>query len=118
MTEIDMDIDIPFILDNGMQFNDITSRQIGTLRSIDENRFDHDNISDKNIENLETLRALKLINKFSILTPSGNTAIKFANALGGSKERRRAATIDDVKIDENDIYKGDYVNRIKHPWET
>ena len=98
---------ISTMLDNGIDFNELTSRQIGTLRGIAANRVDYADASEERVEMLETLHIMGLIDPSRGVTPSGVKAVELADILGGSKERRRAATRDEVEIDEADIYVDD-----------
>lgn len=98
--------DISTKLGNGIDFNELTSRHIGTLRAVAGDRVDYEN--EKMIEMLETLQILGLVDDTQRLTPSGTQAIELAETLGGSKERRRAAAREDVKVDVEDLYDDDY----------
>ena len=98
------------VLENGMDFNDLTSRHIGTLRAIQQNRVDINDVSERMEEMIETLVVMGLITSDLDLTPSGSQVITLADTLGGSRERRRAATKDDVKINDDDVYLDDYAS--------
>ena len=98
------------VLENGIDFNELTSRHIGTLRAIRDKRVDINDVSERMYEMIETLQVMGLISDDLSLTQSGEQALKLADTLGGSKERRRAATKDDVEIDMTDIYDDDYSN--------
>ena len=98
------------VLENGIDFNDLTSRHIGTLRAISQNRVDINDVSERMEEMIETLVTMGFITSELSLTPSGEQVIQLADVLGGSKERRRAATKDDVKINDDDVYLDDYAS--------
>ena len=97
-------------LDNGTDFNDLSSRHIGTLRAIANGRLDFENASERMIEMLEELQMTGFITSDIQLTSSATKAIELAELLGGSKERRRAASMGDVEISDDDIYIDDYAN--------
>jgi hypothetical protein len=103
---------ISTLLDNGIDFNDLTSRQIGTLRAIADNRVDYTDASEEKLEMLETLQIIGLVDHSQQVTPSGRKAVALANVLGGSKERRRAAAREDVELDEADIYVDNYTTSV------
>ena len=96
------------VLENGMDFNELSSRHIGTLRAVNDGRVDINDVSERMYEMIETLIVMGLISDDLSLTPSGQQALGLADTLGGSKERRRAATKDTVDIDDEDVYADDY----------
>lgn len=95
-------------LENGLDFNELSSIHIGTLRALSDNRVDFENASDRMIEMIETLQVMGFVDTQTKLTSSGTKAVELAKLLGGSRDRRRAASMDDVEIDTSDIYDDDY----------
>ena len=95
-------------LDNGMDFNELTSPQIGTLRTVSSDKFDYAEASEKMFDSVGLLQLMGLIDSDVHLTTSGIKAIELASVLGGSKERRRAAIKDTVEVDDSDVYVDGY----------
>lgn len=103
---------ISTIMINGTDFNDLTSKQIGTIRAIVAGRVTYDDISERMLETVEELQLTGLVTKSLELTPTGRQVIDLAAVLGGSKERRRAATLDMVEVNDEDVYVDDYAEPI------
>lgn len=98
-----------------LDFNELTSLQIGTLRAIGSGRFDLDEASDRMMDVTYELQQLNLVTQDYELTSTGEKAIHLAEKLGGSAERRRAASKvaveqedDLVSVDVDDYDDDDY----------
>ena len=102
---------------NGIDFNDLTSKQIGTIRAVDAGRVNYDNISERMLESVEDLQLMGFITNDLELTLVGKEVITLAMAMGGSKERRRAATLDTVEVSDEDVYVDEY-NTSDDPIDT
>ena len=106
-------------LTEDLDFNDLKSLHIAALRAIDEDRMDVYDASDRMMDILYELQSNDLIDDNYQLTELGAKALAMAKSLGGSKERRRAAAMKDVKID--DIYDDDYADNSiddESPYQT
>lgn len=90
-----------------LDFNDLTSIQIGALRAIYDNRLDFDNASERMLDVVSELQNLSLVDDTFELTDLGNKAVQLALQLGGS-ERRQAAARAAAKVQLDDIYDDDY----------
>jgi|AntRauTorcE11897_2_1112592.scaffolds.fasta_scaffold00120_13 hypothetical protein len=96
-----------------LDFNELTSIQIGALRAISAGRLDFDNASDRMMDVIYELQHYNLLDRSMELTVTGNKAVGLADRLGGSAERRRAAsketTPDPEEVDNSDAdYDTDY----------
>ncbi len=95
-----------------LDFNDLTSIQIGALRSIHDNRFDFDTASERMLDVVTELQNLNLVDDIFDLTELGKQAVTIALRLGGS-QRRQAAARAAIKVeldedyDEDDGYSAD-----------
>ena len=95
-----------------LDFNELTSIQIGALRAISDGRLDFENTSDSMDMVLYDLQEYNLLDSEFELTPTGQKAVDLAIKLGGSFERRQAAMAKDLKVDDkediDDVYDDDY----------
>ena len=101
---VSLNNNISTILENGTDFNNLSSKQIGTLRAIADNRVNSETISERMMEAIEDLQIMGFVTRDLKLTVSGSKAVELAAILGGSQERRRAATIDEVEVRDEDVY--------------
>lgn len=98
------------VVEISLDFNDLSSIQIGALRAIHDGRLDFDNASDRMQNVLYDLQDFNLIDDFYELTPTGQKAVKLAMEIGGSERRQaaqRAAKANMLDQDE-DVYDTAY----------
>lgn len=86
----------------------LTSIHIGTLKAIRDDRFDHTGASERMMDVIGELQAYKFVDDRYKVTPSGLEALAVINSMGGGAERRRAAKLKDVKVDDDDIYHDEH----------
>ena len=89
-----------------LDFNDLTSIQIGALRAIHDNRFDFDTASDRMLDVVTELQNLNLVDDIFDLTELGSKAVTIALQLGGS-QRRQAAARAAIKVELDEDYDED-----------
>lgn len=90
----------------GLDFNDLSSIQIGALRAISDGRLDFANASDRMMDIVYELQGLNLVNAAYDLTPTGEKAVGLALTLGGAE--RRAAAFKAQKQQKYDRDVNDY----------
>ena len=87
-----------------LDFNDLTSIQIGALRSLYNKRIDFDTASDRMHDVIFDLQNMNLVDDTYELTDLGVRAVNLALTLGGS-ERRKAAARAAFNADIEQLYK-------------
>jgi hypothetical protein len=86
-------------LTDSLDFDDLTSMEIACLKLLKSGTYDVDSMSDRMFDTLFKLEVDELVYNHKV-TASGEKAINLAFELGGSKERRRAASLKDVDVDK------------------
>lgn len=89
-----------------LDFNDLSSLHIAALKAIKNEKMDFENASERMMDIVYELEDYNLINSMYELTQTGEKALRLAQKLGGSKERRRASAKKDVNV--NSVYDDDY----------
>lgn len=92
-----------------LDFNDLEPLQIAALKRINNGNLDVMSMSDKMLDVIYSLQYYNLVDSNYNLTPTGVKAVRLAHRIG-SKDRRRAASMKDVDIDQEDVYDTDYPN--------
>lgn len=85
-----------------LDFDDLTSVQIGTLRAISKDIVDFENVSDSILSTLYGLQEYNLLDSEFKLTATGEKALNLSDKLGGSLERRRAIMSKSLKLNKDD----------------
>jgi hypothetical protein len=112
------------LMEGGLKFNDLSSLHIGALKAINDGRLDFEEATDRMMDVVYELEEYGLIDQYYKLTDPGQQAIELTQTLGGSRDRRRAATmqdpadidLDDTELDNqlsgdfnvDDVYDDDY----------
>lgn len=74
-----------------LDFNDLSSLQIGTLRAISDGRVDFANATDRMLDIVDQLQGYNLVDAAYSLTPTGEKAVGLALTIGGSERRAAVA---------------------------
>lgn len=89
-----------------LDFNDLSSIQIGALRAISDGRLDFANATDRMMSIVYELQGVNLVDDAYDLTPMGEKAVGLALTLGGVE--RRVAAFKAQKQQEYDRDVNDY----------
>lgn len=116
------------LMEGGLNFNDLSPLHIGALKAIYDGRLDFDNASDRMLDVVYELQGYALVDTYNGLTKTGQEAIELSHSLGGSRDRRRAASRKDAKeldldgeefdlnddmLPDTDVYDDDYDGNFK-----
>lgn len=85
------------LLENGFDFNELSSLHVGALKAIYDDRLDFANATDRMMDVVYELQEYGLVDTNKGLTKTGQQAIELTHILGGSRDRRRAANMKNAK---------------------
>jgi hypothetical protein len=105
--------DINTMINSKVDFNQLSSLQIGGLRQIERGSFCEHSASDKMLSAIYVLQDMGLVDELFNLTSDGSIALTLSDKLGGGSEKRRVIAaigndLTDLEIDYNSGGDDDY----------
>ena len=97
------------VLHNGMQFDSLTSLQIGILRNIGKGSFSEFDASENTLDIVYGLQSSKFVTGTFELDISGTEALGLVAKYGGGYQRRRAAAM---------VYEDDEITEFSTEWDV